>query len=152
MHADRIGHGYHIFSQDKVVGKSNSKNAEKYVSQLVQYVSEKRITLEVCLTSNLQTMPELAKQGIKSHAFRKMVDHRMSITINTDNRLVSNTTTVKELKMAIEEFQLTPKQLRDIVITGFKRSFHPAKYVEKRAYVRKVLDYYDEICRKYNIT
>ena len=151
LHADRIGHGYHIFSQDKVVGKSNSKNAEKYVSQLVQYVSEKRITLEVCLTSNLQTMPELAKQGIKSHAFRKMVDHRMSITINTDNRLVSNTTTVKELKMAIEEFQLTPKQLRDIVITGFKRSFHPAKYVEKRAYVRKVMDYYDEICKKYNI-
>ena len=43
---------YHIFSKDKVVGKNNVKNADKYVSQLVQYVSEKRITLEVFLTSN----------------------------------------------------------------------------------------------------
>ena len=151
LHAERIGHGYHIFSKDKVVGKNNVKNADKYVSQLVQYVSEKRITLEVCLTSNLQTMPELVKNGIKSHAFRKMVDHRMSVTINTDNRLVSNTTTLKELKLAIEEFDLTPKQLRDIVITGFKRSFHPGKYVDKRAYVRKVMDYYDAICKKHKI-
>lgn len=151
LHAERIGHGYHIFSVDKVVGKNNVRNADKYVSQLVQYVSEKRITLEVCLTSNLQTMPELVANGIKSHAFRKMVDHRMSVTINTDNRLVSNTTTIKELKLAIEEFDLTPKQLRDIVITGFKRSFHPQKYVQKRAYVRKVMDYYDSVCKKYEI-
>ena len=68
--------------------------------------------------------------------------------INTDNRLVSNTTTLKELKLAIEEFDLTPKQLRDIVITGFKRSFHQ---VIVMIYVRKVMDYYDAICKKHKI-
>ena len=151
LHAERIGHGYHIFSVDKVVGKHNKLKAKRYVDQLVEYVSDKRITLEVCLTSNIQTMPDLAAAGLKAHAFRKMVDNRLSITINTDNRLVSNTTTVKELRHAIETFQLTGKQLRDIVITGFKRSFFPRKYVEKRTYSRKAMNYYDAICAKHGI-
>jgi adenosine deaminase len=151
LHAERIGHGYHIFSDDKVVGKHNRLHAQEYVDQLVEYVSTQRITLEVCLTSNLQTMPELVSQGLKAHAFRKMVDNRLSITVNTDNRLVSNTNTVKELGLAIDTFALTPKQLNDIVIAGFKKSFFPKKYVEKRAYVRMVMNYYNEICRKFGV-
>ena len=79
----------------------------------------KVITLEVCFSSNLQTMPE--RSGIKIPCISEMVDHRMSITINTDNRLV--TTLLQKVKMAIDKFQLTPKQLRDIVITGFKVVF-----------------------------
>ena len=83
LHAERIGHGYHIFSVDKVVGRNNKTKAKRYVEQLVEYVSDRRITLEVCLTSNLQTMPDLAGTGLKGHAFRKMVDNRLSVTIKT---------------------------------------------------------------------
>ena len=46
---------------------------------------------------------------------------------------------------AIEAFQLSPREVRDILIYGFKRSFFPSTYLEKRAYVRKVIDYTDRL-------
>ena len=61
------------------------------------------------------------------------VVHLSSVTICTDNRLVSHTDTVKELALASSTFKLTPKQLKDIVVTGFKRSFYDGPYTEKRA-------------------
>lgn len=48
-----------------------------------------------------------------------------SLTLNTDNRLVSNTNMPKELGLAASTFDLTPKQMKDIVLGGFKRSFFP---------------------------
>lgn len=53
LHCERLGHGYHLFSVDKVTKKD--KPAE-FVEGLVQYVAKRRIMLEVCLTSNWQTM------------------------------------------------------------------------------------------------
>ena len=47
--------------------------------------------------------------------------------------------------MAVDEFGMTPKQLRDVVTDGFKRSFFPRPYKEKRAYVRRIIDYYERL-------
>ena len=105
-------------------------------------MADKRITIEVCLTSNQQTVPELAAD-LKKHPFGEMRRRRLSTTFCTDNRLVSRTTVSREITRAVEAFGLPPREVRDILIYGFKRSFFPGTYLEKRAYVRKVIDFAD---------
>jgi adenosine deaminase len=139
-HADRIGHGTWLFDTSKVGDAVEDKQA--YVSRLVQYIADRRITIEVCLTSNQQTVPEFAAD-LRSHPFGEMRRRRLSVTFCTDNRLVSQTTITREILRAVEAFDLRPEEIRDILIYGFKRSFHPGSYLEKRQYVREVIDYAD---------
>jgi adenosine deaminase len=138
-HADRIGHGTWLFDVSKV--GSNVQDKQGYVSRLAQYIADRRITIEVCLTSNQQTVPEFA--DLRSHPFGEMRRRRLSFTFCTDNRLVSQTTITREILRAVEAFALTPEEIRDSLIYGFKRSFHPGSYLEKRNYVRQVIDYAD---------
>jgi adenosine deaminase len=70
---------------------------------------------------------------------------RLSTTFCTDNRLVSHTTVSDEIARAVEAFDLTPREVRDILIYGFKRSFYPGSYLEKRTYVREVIDYANRV-------
>lgn len=147
LNADRIGHGYHLFSPERIQ-TSAIKDKDEYIRKLAQYIADRRITLEVCLTSNLQTMPELT--DLKEHNFRKMLEARLSVTLCTDNRLVSNTTVSKEISLAMHHFDITPRHLKGLLIYGFKRSFFPGSYTEKRAYVREVIDYYEKVARKYD--
>jgi adenosine deaminase len=70
---------------------------------------------------------------------------RLSTTFCTDNRLVSNTTISKEIARAVEAFDLSAREVRDILIYGFKRSFYPGTYLEKRTYVRQVIDHANKI-------
>ncbi|MCX7847270.1 MAG: adenosine deaminase family protein [bacterium] len=140
LHADRIGHGYHLFSTELITDAS-IRDRERYVRNLCEYIADRRITIEVCLTSNLQTNPQIA--DIRRHAFQRMCEERLSVTLCTDNRTVSKTTVSREIALAIEAFDLSPGLLRDIIIYGFKRSFFPRPYREKRAYVRRVIDFYD---------
>jgi adenosine deaminase len=142
LHTDRIGHGYYLLSPAMISSPAIQDKAG-YVQRLAEYVADRRITLEVCLTSNLQTNPKIG--GIQKHAFRQMREARLSTTLCTDNRLVSNTTVSKEIALAVENFGLTSRELRNIIIYGFKRSFYPGSYVEKRNYVRKIIDFYDQV-------
>lgn len=146
LNADRIGHGYHLFSPDRILSPAIT-DKEDYIRRLAQYIADRRVTLEVCLTSNMQTMPELT--DIKQHNFRKMLDARLSVTLCTDNRLMSNTTVSKEIELAMSNFEITPGHLKHILIYGFKRSFFPGTYIEKRAYVRQIIDYYEVVARRY---
>lgn len=141
-HADRIGHGTFLFSPERVRDPA-IPHPEAYVHQLVESVAHRRICVEVNLTSNLQTLPEM--NGIGDHPLRQMVEHNLSATICTDNRLVSHTTVTRELQLAVEHFDLTPAQLRNLVVAGFKGSFFPGEYREKRAFVRKVLNRIDAL-------
>ena len=148
LHADRLGHCYYLFDTDKITD-SEIENKQKYVDDLSSYIAEKRITVEVCLTSNMQTNPRL--KNIKDHSFGEMLKRKISTTIGTDNRLVSNTTVSKEIKLAVENFNITPRMLRDIILYGYKRSFYPGSYLEKIKYVRSVMNYYSEILDKFDI-
>lgn len=145
LHADRIGHGYYLFATDMIADPS-IEDPEGYVDDLAEYIADRRITVEVCLTSNLQTNPTLTR--MEEHNFGLMRKAKLSTTICTDNRLVSNTTVTRELGLALDLFELTLKDLRHILIYGFKRSFYPGTYVEKRAYVRSVIDYYERLERE----
>ncbi len=147
-HADRIGHGTWLFSTDKIMDK-RIVNREAYVESLVQYIADKRITIEVCLSSNLQTTPSL--KSLSEHPFRKMLDGSLSVSLCTDNRLVSRTSVSLELQKAVDAFNITPKGLGDLLVYGFKRSFFPGPYLEKREYVRKVIDYRDEVMKRHGL-
>jgi len=76
---------------------------------------------------------------------RQMLDREMSITLCTDNRLVSHTTVTDELRLAVRYLKLSPAELQNVVMAGFKGSFFPGTYREKRDYVRRVMDRYEAL-------
>jgi adenosine deaminase len=143
LHADRIGHGTWLFDERKITSP-RIKDRQGYIEDLAEFIADKRITIEVCLTSNQQTVPELA-DDLHRHPFREMRKRRLSTTFCTDNRLVSHTTVSHEVARAIEAFDLNPREVRDILLYGFKRSFFPGTYLEKRSYVRRVIDFSDRL-------
>jgi len=148
-HADRIGHGTWLFSRRHIHDRS-IKDRGKYVDDLVRYVAERRITLEVCLSSNQQTIPEF-REDLSKHPFRHMRRARLSVALCTDNRLVSRTTVTDEVCKAVETFKLNPKELKNILTYGFKRSFYPGSYAEKRRYIRSVLNDLESVMSKWGI-
>lgn len=148
LHAERIGHGYYLFDADKILDPK-IKNKEKFIKNLSSYLADKRTTLEVCLTSNLQTNPML--KSIKDHPLKNMLARRVAFTLCTDNRLVSNTTVTKEFKLAVDNFDIPIKRLKDIVAYGFKKSFYPGDYVEKRAYAKKAMQYFDSVVKEFKL-
>jgi adenosine deaminase len=145
-YADRIGHGYYLFDENKITDPSIA-DKKKYIQELISFVADKRTTIEVCLTSNLQTNPEI--KDIKEHNFKHMLANRMSVTICTDNRLVSDTTVSKEFKLAVDNFDIPLKHLKDIVAYGFKKSFYHGQYIEKRNWAKKVVQHFDKVAKKH---
>jgi adenosine deaminase len=148
-HADRIGHGTWLFSRKHIRDRS-IVDKQRYVDSLVRYVAERRITLEVCLTSNQQTLPEL-REDLRKHPFRRMREARCSVTLCTDNRLVSRTTMTDEVEKATTAFGLEPRALKDVLIYGFKRSFFPGSYPQKRDWVRSVLNHMEDAFERFGI-
>ncbi len=146
LNADRIGHGTHLYSKDLVY---EADDPERYVRRLAEYVADRRITLEVCITSNMQTMPDMRR--VEDHPFGRMIRDKLSVTLCTDNRLVSRTSITQEIALACEAFALTPSELRNVMIYGFKRSFYPGTYAEKRAYVREIINCYDRVAEEHGI-
>ncbi|MEA1926787.1 MAG: adenosine deaminase family protein, partial [Candidatus Auribacterota bacterium] len=148
LYAERIGHGYYLFDASKITNPE-IEDKEKYIQNLSQYIADKRITIEVCLTSNLQTNPAI--KDIREHQFRKMKEVGLSTTFCTDNRLMSKTTVTLEIGLAVDNFAIDAKGLKDHIIYGFKRCFYPGPYTEKRAYVRSIIDYYEEKEREFGL-
>lgn len=110
-----------------------------------------RICMEVCLSSNLQTMPEL-EGNLSNHPARKMIEEGLAVTFATDNTLVSHTDMVRELTLAAKAFELSPGQMRNIIFNGFKRSFMAKRYRAKREYNRKIISYYKRVEREFGFS
>ncbi|MBN2491917.1 MAG: adenosine deaminase family protein, partial [Planctomycetes bacterium] len=66
LHAERLGHGTHLFST-RSIRDPRIQDRSGYVRSLVEYIGDRRITLEVCLTSNTQTIPRL--KDLRNHPF-----------------------------------------------------------------------------------
>lgn len=147
-YADRIGHGYSLFMPERIVDPE-IKDKETYIQDLASFLADKRTVIEVCLTSNMQTNPEI--KTLKEHKFQDMLNNRMATTICTDNRLVSNTTVTHEFELAVNNFEIPLKRLKDIVAYGFKKSFFPGHYVAKRNYAKTTMQYFDKVALKHGI-
>ena len=142
LHADRLGHGYYLFDTEKIEDDL-ILDKERYIEKLCEYIAQHRITIEVCLTSNMQTNPTIGT--LENHAFKYMLARELSTTFCTDNRTVSKTSVTNEIMLALRHFKLTPEQLKNPIIYGFKRCFFPDTYANKRKYVRTCIDYYEKL-------
>ncbi len=138
-HSNRIGHGTFLFATD-MISDSNITDKDRFVESLAEYIASQRITLEVCPTSNLQTIPQF--KTINDHPICQMIQNNLSVSICTDNRLVSNTSVSNELELITKSICLKPHQFRNLVVAGFKGSFFAKGYKAKRFYVRKMMSLY----------
>ena len=111
-HANRIGHGTFLFCRD-MIENPEVKDRDLFINQLAEYMASQRITVEVCLTSNTQTIPAI--MDISSHPLRNMLEHNLSLSICTDNRLVSSTTPARELELMITNLDISRRQFRNII-------------------------------------
>ncbi len=112
LNAQRIGHGTRILEEG---------------DGLLTYLRDRRVAVEVCLTSNLQTK---AIASLDQHPFRRFLAEEVRATLCTDNRMVSDITMTDEYELAQRHFGLTPRELRKTVLYGFKASFVP--YARRR--------------------
>ena len=131
--AERIGHGFALFAKQKA-----------YTRDLLHYIINKNITIEVCLTSNLQTMPDIKK--IENHSYKKMLANNLNIVVCTDNRTASKTSITKELLLARTGMVFQPTEFKRLVLQGFSSSFFPDA-TKKRDYCQLCNDYYDFIVK-----
>lgn len=115
-HADRIGHGVRLFEDQA----------------LEELVRDRRIPLEVCYTSNLQTR---ATRAAGEHPVRRYYDAGLVVTINTDNRLMSRTTVTDELWRVHRTHDFSWAELHDLTLMGFRSAFLPED--EKVALTRR---------------
>jgi len=115
--AHRIGHGTRL-REDLFL--ENGRVAG--IGSLAGYVLDKRIPIEICLTSNLHTG---AAQSYADHPFRWFFDKRFRVTLNTDNRLMSNVSMTGEYEVAAREYGLDFADLEKLSINSMKSSFLP---------------------------
>lgn len=115
--AHRIGHGVRLV-EDMVLHEGKVV----HLGPLAQYVLDKRIPIECCLSSNVHTG---AVKSLAEHPFRAFMDRRFRLTLNTDNRLMSATTLTDEYLLAVEHFGCTLDDLEKLSIDGMKSAFAP---------------------------
>jgi len=115
--AHRIGHGTRLIDD---IAMADGRAVK--LGNLAQYVLDKRIPLEICLLSNVQTG---AAPSLAEHPFKIFYREKFRVTLNTDNRLMSNTTMTKEFQAAAETFGLALDDFEKITINAMKSAFLP---------------------------
>jgi adenosine deaminase len=113
--AHRIGHGCRLRED----------------GDLLHYVNDHRIPLEVCPSSNVQTG---AIRDLASHPLKLYLSLGLRVTVNTDNRLVTDTTVSKELWLCHTQLGLSLNDVKQVVSNGFKSAFLP--FHVKQQYLR----------------
>ena len=117
--AHRIGHATRLIEDMRI------KDGEVLsMGTLAQYVLDKRIPLEICLSSNVHTG---AVPSIEEHPFGVYYRYKFRVTLNTDDRLMSNITLSDEYGKAAEIFDLNLDNLEKITINAMKSAFLPYK-------------------------
>jgi adenosine deaminase len=128
--AHRIGHGTRLI--DDIAVAEDGKVVK--LGDLAQYVLDKRIPLEICLISNVQTG---AARSLAEHPFKIFHQEKYRVTLNTDNRLMSDTTMTKEFEAARDTFGFTLDDFEKITINSMKSAFLP--YDQRIAFIYNVI-------------
>jgi adenosine deaminase len=112
--ADRLGHGVRIVDDISV--------PDGRLGRLASYVRDKRIPLELCPSSNVQTGAAIS---IAQHPIGLLRDLRFRVTVNTDNRLMSGTSMSREMALLVEAFGYGWAELQWFTINAMKSAFIP---------------------------
>src|SRR5262245_832249 len=115
--AHRIGHGCRLRED----------------GDLLHYVNDHRIPLECCPSSNVQTG---AIRDLASHPIKLYRNLGLRVTVNTDNRLVTDTSVSKELWLCHTQMGMSFRDIKSMIMAGFKSSFLP--FHERQGYLRRV--------------
>jgi adenosine deaminase len=137
--ADRLGHGVRILDDIRVAGRPDdvaglrgaaaevthtamSNPSEVVLGGLASYVRDRRIPLEMCPSSNVQTG---AAESIALHPISLLKELRFRVTVNTDNRLMSATSMTREMSLLVRDAGWTLEDLRWATINAMKSAFIP---------------------------
>jgi adenosine deaminase len=126
--AERLGHGV------RIVDDIDTNSATPKLGLLAEYVRDRRIPLELCPTSNLQTG---AAKDIASHPIGLLAKLRFRVTLNTDNRLMSRTSMSHEMNQVVDAFDWDFEQLQRVTINALKSAFIP--FEERLAIIDQII-------------
>lgn len=115
--ADRLGHGVRIIDDVTVEADGSVR-----LGRLAAYVRDKRIPLEMCPSSNVQTG---VADSIAAHPIGLLTDLKFRVTINTDNRLMSATSMSREFALLADAFGYGPADFRWFTVNAMKSAFIP---------------------------
>jgi adenosine deaminase len=120
---DRLGHGVRIVDDIEVLGGLDAYGRPAArLGRVAGWVRDRRIPLEMCPSSNLQTG---VADRIADHPVTLLKDLRYRVTVNTDNRLMSATSMTREMLLLLDEADWTPSDLRWVTINALKSAFIP---------------------------
>ncbi|MEN9679639.1 MAG: hypothetical protein RLZ57_768 [Actinomycetota bacterium] len=124
--AERIGHGVRIVEDiEMATGK---------IGSIAANIKEKKIALELCPSSNVQTG---AAESLASHPIDKLEKLGFTVTINTDNRLMSGTSASKEVGIVVDNFGWDFKKLEKVTINAMNSAFIPES--ERSEIIEKII-------------
>jgi len=126
--AERLGHGVRIIDDIDFSGTTPK------LGRLASYVRDRRIPLELCPTSNLQTG---AAKTIAEHPIGVLAKLRFRITVNTDNRLMSRTSMTHEMTELVQAFGWNFADLQRVTVNAMKSAFIP--FEERLAIIETVI-------------
>jgi adenosine deaminase len=113
--ADRLGHGVRIVDDIERRPDGSVK-----LGRLASLLRDKRVPFELCPSSNVQTG---AAPSIEGHPFDLLARLRFRVTVNTDNRLMSDTTMSQEMLRLVEAFDYGWSDLLRFTINAMKSAF-----------------------------
>ena len=114
--AERLGHGVRIVDDIQVI------DGEHHLGRLAAYIRDRRIPLELCPTSNLNTG---VVDAIADHPIGLLGQLRFRVTVNTDNRLMSDTSMSHELLQLHEGFGWGWDDFEWLTVNAMKSAFAP---------------------------
>jgi adenosine deaminase len=118
--ADRLGHGVRII--DDIAVPEDGSAGGVSLGRLAAYVRDKRIPLELCPSSNVQTG---AAKSIAEHPIGLLASLRFRVTVNTDNRLMSGCSMGSEMQALVDAFGYGWSELQWLTVNAMKSSFLP---------------------------
>ena len=127
--ADRLGHGVRI-----VDDIAHRPDGTAVLGRLARYVRDKRIPLEMCPSSNVQTG---AATSIAEHPIGLLRSLLFRVTVNTDNRLMSNTSMSREMSLLVKAFGYGWADLQWLTVNAMKSAFIP--FDERLAIINDVI-------------
>lgn len=115
--AERLGHGVRIIDDIEI-----GPDGEASLGSLASYIRDRRVPLEVCPSSNLHTG---VVDDLADHPIKLFKDLKFRVTLNTDNRLMSDISMTKEMQNMVDVFGWDLLDMQWLTVNAMKSAFLP---------------------------